>query len=311
MSDSIEIFETLEGRIDFHILENISNQSFLNETTSDCLFMFDDGTIPAHTNILAVASHVFRVMFAGHLWTDQNGIIKITDMDRCTFIDFLKTIYLPKFELIPSRIPKLIYLTTKYQLKPTYMEMYENAIKLIMNPVNALESLKMLHMYKFSENFKKIIKTEIGNNIETIFETTEFLALDADSLKEVLSLEAYNLDDELQLLNGLLKWARYHCDEQTKEDYVKLRIFIGEDIFKLIRFPTMKMASLIRLQTHNYKHILTENELENINLFSIGERTTHTLTLEGFSIIKRCRVKVLSSSPKSKCSLSSFTSSSS
>ncbi|XP_014235423.1 speckle-type POZ protein-like [Trichogramma pretiosum] len=122
----LEIFKDYESSIDSEIcyskeqiIDKVNLDSlFLSEEFSDVKIITPDANdIPAHKNILAAASPVFRAMFTHDMLENKNSSVKITDTTKNIVTEMLRYIYMGEIKnMNKDNTLELLEMADKYQI---------------------------------------------------------------------------------------------------------------------------------------------------------------------------------------------------
>ncbi|XP_023318659.1 speckle-type POZ protein B-like [Trichogramma pretiosum] len=153
---------------------------FLGEEFSDIRIITSDGNdVPAHKNILAAASPVFRGMFTHNMLENKENSVKITDTTKNTVIEMLRYIYTARVIINEvDIIIELLEVAEKYQIDNLKIKC-EKILCSDLSSENAIKILIAAHKYKAKYLEDETIKfittnTELLSNSEKMKEIGDF-----------------------------------------------------------------------------------------------------------------------------------------
>ena len=126
----------------------------------------------------------------------------------------------------------------------------EEGIKILVSYLEPLEAVKAYHLSDICSNI--LLKEEsykvIFQNFGTVAETDDFLTLNIDSIKDILS-SSYCIFPTEKIFRGVLKWIVK--DIEVRKSHLK-------DIFELIECGRAHLDMILRISTD--EKLLTESE---------------------------------------------------
>lgn len=216
--------------------------------------------VPAHKNILAVSSAVFRAMFFGPL--QEKDVVEIVDFSVNGFEEFLQLFYLTKVVLSRDSFDEVFRLADKYDMmddleKRTFQHWNDKDENLIWRYELSSEPF-------FDDDFRKReCKYAICRSTKRMFDSDTFLRCQQKTLKEVLQFNKMRCE-ETEILDACMAWAKHACRRNGRDenDAKNLRLELG-DCFDLIRFGVMYPDEFIK-HTASYRDMFTREEFEDI-----------------------------------------------
>lgn len=207
--------------------------------------------IPAHRIIMASASPWFREMFLNpttnrlrDLDQGEDGCIEITDVEPCSFMEFLRFCYTDTVRLSKDNCVGLLIAAKRYEvecIEPQCVQFIQKCLA----KKTALAIWNNARHYG-DIDLENVARRSVQHFAEDILLSTEFLKLDQTSLYEILSDDALRAD-EIVVFRGLTRWAKQHCLKSGLcPNRVNLRQVIGNAL-NLIRFPLMTEEQLQKI----------------------------------------------------------------
>jgi len=171
--------------------------------------------------------------------TDDDQEIEIPDVKPSVFRTMLQCVYGDTADIKAEELPEVIACAKKFQLEGlrqlcvTFMEegvTVENACALF-------ESAQQLL------NEKHFALSFIEENAQDVVSSPSFDTLSKDRIMSILKSNKLAID-EIDLFQGVLRWAVSECKRQNLENKPENKKAILKDIIPLIRFPTMNMEDI-------------------------------------------------------------------
>lgn len=268
------IYHPETGTYSFQTLPSIGEKLYLNEDFADFQFIFKiklgngsiERRIPAHKNLLGIASDVFRVMFNGS-WKEKTEV-EIVDATFEAFKEFLQFFYLGEARLTAENVVEVLNLGKKYDVT----HCFEACGKFLRNNftddnIFTLYELAIRFEHKSLERF---CETIIGLNTKAIFGSENFLECNRRTVKRILKLDFLTCT-ETEAFEALLNWIKATIKSSALTwDIVRGRF---EDLFQEIRFGSMALDDFLALDS--YSHLFSYDEYRE-NIHSIKSRQHHT-----------------------------------
>ncbi|KAK3130346.1 hypothetical protein QOZ80_6BG0492320 [Eleusine coracana subsp. coracana] len=155
---------------------------------TDITISTSNGSIKAHSSVLAARSPVFQSMFAHNLKERQHSTIDISDMsfDECqAFVSFMYN-NVEESEFIPHRIA-LFGAAEKYDVSELKSACLENLMQ-DLDTENLIERLQMAHLYQLPELKKTCVSLllDFGKFYEVMDDFVELIKTDSDLGSEIV-----------------------------------------------------------------------------------------------------------------------------
>ncbi|KAK3102443.1 hypothetical protein FSP39_011408 [Pinctada imbricata] len=232
------------------------------EIACDVTFLIGERAqeVKAHKIILMSRSPVFYSMLEGPL--AEKGKITITDIDKESFIEFLRFLYTDEFKPNSNTVMAVLYCAKKYCVDHLSKFCSEFLRK---NITTENVSIILAAGHRFDD--KDIIEACVSllqGCIGEFMKSTDFLEMSKECLGTVLDLDKADCSEE-EIYEGVMRWAGEECRRQEMEvTPADCRTVLGDQMYK-IRFATMD-------SDYFSKHIssscfLSDEEKVNINKF--------------------------------------------
>ena len=238
---------------------------FNNSLLSDIKFAFTDQsgkvkTIPAHKYVLAISSPVFFSMFYSQI-AERSDTIEITDCDSESFLELLRYIYSDKANLSNCDHALRVWYSAQKYFIPSLVK---KCVAYLDKNVGVNDVLDVLsYAMKFEEESLQSTCWKIIDFHAQMIVKSDSQHLDHDLLVSMFKRDSLRLDGEIELFRSLDRWAQRKCEEGNIEATGEnKREVIGENLFRLVRFPVLKQEDFARevLPTN----LLTKNEIIDI-----------------------------------------------
>ena len=245
---------------------------FNNDLFSDVNFVVrkTDGeseskqVIPAHKFVLSISSPVFEAMFYGEL-AETRDSIELPDCEYESLLELFRFMYSDEVNLSGSNVMGVLYLAKKYMV-PSLVNKCTEHLQNNLDPSNVFSILPSAQKYEeknLVDQCWKVIDEQTEEAVKSeAFATIERSLLEAVVVRDTLTIE------EIELFKAVDLWATKECERQglTADGAIKRRI-LGEEIFKGIRFPTMKQEDFASVVLDS-KILITEEIVTMFKYFN-------------------------------------------
>lgn len=260
---------------------------YRNPLMADVHFTVTDGQgtsspqvkIPCHKFILAVSSPVFYTMFYGEL-KEPSDYIDLPDCDSEGLLEFLRFIYCDEVELTGSCVIQVLYLAKKYMI-PSLADRCRSFLEENINAENVLDLLPVLEKMEqihLNDVCWKVIDTCTAKVLES---APDEILEDNNLLLSILKRDTLDVE-ELTVFQAVNRWAEAICAKRGKTPSGKeKRAIIGEEVMKLIRFPSMPLSLF-------GEHVVDTKILTDAEIIEIFMYFSVTRIPKGFSCFPRC-----------------------
>lgn len=246
-----QLMKETESDLPNVVLKNLH----LDVETADVNFVFDtaDGAttttkkkLPAHKNILAGGSMVFRSMFYGPLKETKGKDIAIKDFSCEGFCEFISLFYLSDATLTKENIFEVMRAIDKYDVRQC-MPRCEKFLEHIINEDIVCDVLKIAMTLNLSPLVTELVEIVIGENTVRVFRSKGFQSCDRAVLTKILQMNKLNCDNELDVFRAAMNWAENGCRQKgIPVTDMNKRTELGE-CFQLIRFSTMSAEEFLEI----------------------------------------------------------------
>ncbi|ESO93668.1 hypothetical protein LOTGIDRAFT_228487 [Lottia gigantea] len=223
---------------------NVS-QFFNQEALSDILLKIADNTYFAHKFVLAKSSEVFRTMLYDQRYTQASSPeIELNESIECQqyFDRFLKFLYTAEININVDSAVGILCLADKYNVTSLKLLCTKYMVKNTRSPKvkNALNWYSWAKALNLGDLIDQCSKT-IAWNTDLILKMPEWLDMDFDFLKDLLSNSQLVVQEENCLFLALTSWL--FCDQHktNMEDHSK-------QLLPLIRYPQMQVSQLYEIE---------------------------------------------------------------
>ena len=259
---------------------------YRNPLMADVYFTVADGqsssckvNIPCHKFILAVSSPVFYKMFYGDL-KEPSEYINLPDCDLEGFHEFLRFIYHDEVKLTGDCVIQVLYLAKKYMI-PSLADRCRSFLEKNINAENVLDVLPVVEKMEEAHLYSVCWKV-IDTRTAKVLESAPDAILEGNThLVPILKRDSLVVQ-EVDVFQAVNRWAETICAKQGKIPSGKeKRTIIGEEILKLIRFPSMPQS--VFAENFVDTKILTDTEIIEIFMYFSVNRIPRE-----FSCFPRC-----------------------
>ena len=259
---------------------------YRNPLMADVYFTVADGqsssckvNIPCHKFILAVSSPVFYKMFYGDL-KEPSDYIDLPDCDSEGFLEFLRFFYCDEVKLTGDCVIQVLYLAKKYMI-PSLADRCRSFLEKNINAENVLDVLPVVEKMEEAHLYS-VCWEVIDTRTAKVLESAPDAILEGNThLVPILKRDSLDVQ-EVDVFQAVNRWAETICAKQGKTPSGKeKRTIIGEEILKLIRFPSMPQSVFAENVVDT--KILTDTEIIEIFMYFSVNRIPRE-----FSCFPRC-----------------------
>lgn len=245
---------TFQNKIPTKSVENL----YLDVPTADVHFVFEleNLRVPAHKNMLAVASDVFKTMFYGDL--PEKGDVKIVDANANIFKLFLQFFYLSRVNLTQANVAEVLGLGHKYNVT-ICIEICVNFMKTKLNNDNVCRGYGVAILYDLND-LKHVCEQKIARNTIDVFKSSSFLESNRSVLDNILKMKTM-LCSEKDVFEACIAWTK-NASKQNDLTREIVQNLLG-DLFYEIRFRSMNIIEFSTLSLE-YGHIFSSDEYREI-----------------------------------------------
>lgn len=252
-SPPVEKFQYQQGQIN-------TAELYLSTKFADVYFSFDSDEgaamtrVPAHKNLLAMASDVFERMFYGAL--KETGDIRVIDASDAAFTEFLQFFYRSCIELTEANIGAVMYLGHKYNVE----KCIDGCVEILKNNLtneNVCTALLLAILFEPIEQnvLKRACEKRILLNTAAVFQTTGFLESDSGVLAYILKMNLLSCS-EVDVFEACITWVQSKSKQNTLSKAM-VQQYLG-DLYYEIRFASMTMPEFCALDA-KYSAVLRDD----------------------------------------------------
>lgn len=220
--------------------------------------------IPAHKNILAVYSDVFRRRFHGPLKGENE--IRIENVTAEAFIEFVQFFYNSTMNLTMENIGVVIQLADDYNVAKCF-ELCVRFFRETTNDHNVCAGLGVAIHYDHKYNdvdelrqLKAFCENRISLNSEAVFKSPEFLSCERQVLKHILNMGLLACT-EAEVFEACISWVKSVSKENLLSKLL-IETHLG-DLFYDIRFASMTMVEFTKL-IYSHATVFSPEEFNEI-----------------------------------------------
>ncbi|KAK3103553.1 hypothetical protein FSP39_020117 [Pinctada imbricata] len=213
------------------------------EIACDVTFLIGERAqeVKAHKIILMSRSPVFYSMLEGPL--AEKGKITITDVDKESFIEFLRYLYTDKFKQNSNTVMGVLYCAKKYCVD-NLSKVCSEFLKKNITIENVGIILGAAHRFDDKDIIEACISVVQACTAQFL-KSPDFLEMSKECLGTVLDLDKADCSEE-EIYKGVMRWAGEECRRQEMEvTPANCRAVLGDLIYK-IRFATMDPIFFIK-----------------------------------------------------------------
>lgn len=243
------------------LIDKSGKKLYLDPETADVYFVFcsDDDSctrVPAHKNLLAATSDVFKAMFYGSL--KEEGDVHVKDVTAAAFEEFLQFFYLNTIKMSAENVAGVMYLGHMYNVA----ECFKRCVQFVMNTLtddNVCTGLGLAIRYDQTELIRNCEK-RILISTDVVFESASFLDCDKQVLKHILKMDSLSCS-EAKVFEACMSWVKSVSKEDVLDKEI-VRSHLG-GLFYDIRFASMTVEEFAIL-ANMHKSLFTSNEYIDI-----------------------------------------------
>ena len=233
---------------------------------TDIVLVAGNKRIPAHKVVISALCDYFHAMFSNELQETRQNEVTINDVDSDALEALVDYAYTAKLEIRVDNVENLLSSACLLQVDDV-KEACCKFMKSQLHPSNCLgirafaDAHGCEQLYDISNNYTK-------NNFADISKNQEFLLLNAEQLREILSSDDLNVIKEEEVFYAMLSWIKF--DEETRRSLigkvlpgVRLSLlppkFLISDVEPAVK-DSAECKDLL-LETYKY-HLLPEHRCE-------------------------------------------------
>lgn len=211
----------MSTEFDNPIVSRSISKMYLKADLADVHFTFpNDGpmarSVPAHRNLLASASTVFKSMFYGEYGPRKEADInvKITASNASAFEEFLQFFYLPKISLSSGNIEEVVRLIKNYDMLDC-LNMCFTSIKSQLTIENMVWGYQ-LAISMDNAMLKEFCEYQIRISAKHMLKSQAFLQCNRDMVEQILLQKLKCC--EIDIFNACIAWAKFKCNQNGLDE---------------------------------------------------------------------------------------------
>ncbi|XP_071108561.1 BTB/POZ domain-containing protein 6-like [Haliotis cracherodii] len=261
-----------------------------NEISCDVLLWVgqEKTVFRAHQYVLISRSCVFNAMICGNLRQQDDGPIKIPDIEADIFEEFLKFMYTNDADITSDNVTGLLYSSKKYAvqlLEDKCLKYLEDSL----TSENVCAILEQAHIYDEEGLYEKALKAAKCSGNRTL-KSAGFTELCKECFNKIILADDLSAAEE-SVFSAAISWAKEECRRQVRlitPD--SIRNILGQALYH-IRFPLMEPRFFV--QNVRPEKLLTDQEsLELFEYYICPEKGIQTF------IVKRRKSQIIVSKDK-------------
>uniref|UniRef100_A0A1A9X443 Kelch-like protein diablo n=1 Tax=Glossina brevipalpis TaxID=37001 RepID=A0A1A9X443_9MUSC len=204
-----------------------------NRKFFDLSLQVNDKIINVHKVVLAAASPFFHAMLTIE-GNDDEGSVKILDIDEEILEQIIEAIYSGKIIVTGDNVQRLLSASTLLQIEWLIIVCCE-FLKDRLIPSNCLGILKLADTCGCMKLYNKC-QDYIRKHYLEIVNTEEHLLLSFEQIRDLVKSNEIIVDSEINVFNAIMKWIKYNPEK---------RLMHLAELFKYVRLSLISTKSLM------------------------------------------------------------------
>lgn len=228
--------DTGKGTVD-HLFSYLRKQiNELRNEHCDFTIIVGDTKFRVHKFILMIWSDYFRALFRHESLQLKSDEIQLDNLNKEAVMHIINYCYELKLNLDNDNIQDILIASSMLQIK-MIQDQCIYYIKSKVDRTNCFGVLAMANGCNLNDLFESTLQYCLDNFLDLLDED-EYYQLDSSYLKQIISNQMLNADNELNVAEAILKWSSKNCDtnQQTLDD-----------ILSQVRFTLIKPKDLVNL----------------------------------------------------------------
>ena len=207
---------------------------FNSEQLCDVTIKLGERQIRAHRVVLAAVSPYFRAMFTSKMKESDDSDITMREVDEDIFLSLIKFIYSHSVVICVDNVQSLLQCASMLQLD----SVVHACCDFIYNHLSILNCLSVRNFVESHGCLKLVHKVDayIKQNFMEITKSKEFLEINVEHFKQLLSCSNLNVSKEEEVFESVIAWV-HHCSSERQQH-------IGS-LLEHVRFPMLPIHYLI------------------------------------------------------------------
>ncbi|KAJ5079191.1 pep-cterm sorting domain-containing protein [Anaeramoeba ignava] len=204
-----------------NLFQNQNENEKENETYFDFEIICEQNKISfkTHKSILSSRSQYFKSLFNSKMKEYQENKLILKDVSSSILFSILHYFYSGKIEINSENAIEILIFSSKY-LIDELIEFSLNFIKKNLQIETVIDILKLSESMNLNELLESCYQF-IYQNFEKFIKTSFFLELEENHLNSIL-LNDYNLIDEFELFQSIIKWGKHKSNINQEKQNQKL-----------------------------------------------------------------------------------------
>ncbi|KAJ5075122.1 pep-cterm sorting domain-containing protein [Anaeramoeba ignava] len=206
-------------------LKNLFQNQNENEKENENYFDFEiiceqnQISFKTHKSILSSRSEYFKSLFNSKMKEYQENKLILKDVSSSILFSILNYFYSGKIEINSENAIEILIFSSKY-LIDELIEFSLNFIKKNLQIETVIDILKLSESMNLNQLLESCYQF-IYQNFEKFIKTSFFLELEENHLNSIL-LNDYNLIDEFELFQSIIKWGKHKSNINQEKQNQKL-----------------------------------------------------------------------------------------
>ncbi|XP_032230097.2 kelch-like protein 12 [Nematostella vectensis] len=249
--NSVEAPKSLSKNTHPTLMEGLLLKSLNDQRQSkilcDVVLLVENEEFSAHKGILAANSHYFMAMFTTDMIEKEQERVILKKLKPSVVKEILDFLYTGRIEIDNKNVRDLLE-ASSFLIISSVNDKCWQFLEEYLNVETCLIVLSIADEFYNLDLYKKALKF-LCREFLSVAKTREFLELSTAEIKELLSSDDIYLDDEIQLLEILIKWVNF--DRSNRRKYIP-------ELMKLVRFHFIKPGIL---DSQLFKDLATDLEI--------------------------------------------------
>ena len=190
--------------------------------------------IKAHKMVLASSSKYFRSMLLSGMVESRKDYIEIKDVDPDALEALVNFVYTSELTITTDNVESLMTAAAMLVFNTAFEACADFLISQL-HPTNCLGIRQFAENLNCTRLVEKSSQFFLHHFLEVVKMEEQYLALDAEVLRNLLGSDLINVTYEEKVLEALLQWVEYSPDE---------RKISFPDLFQCIRLPLLSPACI-------------------------------------------------------------------
>lgn len=209
------------------------------EQLCDFTVVINSQNFHTHKFLLASRSDYFKAMIINDTRESKAGRVELDDVEPDTMCIILEYLYTSKVTITIENVQNILMAASRFQMDEL-VSFCEDFIRDGIDLTNCLAVLSTADRCNLQDLFQSAFEFCV-DHFKQVVEDESFTELDANLLRQIVESDDLNVDDEMFVFNGILKW--YSSDVESRASQ-------WEQLMQCVRFPVMKRNHLIEARLH-------------------------------------------------------------